>query len=128
MKNTDTFLKIQDLKVRYGSIKVLESVDITINEGDIIALMGPNGAGKSTILKALFGLVKSQKGKIYWHEKQIVPKPYTMVQRGISFVPQDRQIFKSLTVYENMEMGGYFINNKKILKESISSVLKIFSI
>jgi branched-chain amino acid transport system ATP-binding protein len=122
----ETLLKLKDIKVHYGGVKALDGVDVELDEGEILALMGPNGAGKSTILKALFGLAPIKAGKIYWHEEKIIPKSYEIVQRGISFVPQGRQVFKSLTVYENLEMGGYFIDNRSILKTRIEGVLDIF--
>lgn len=123
---TETLLKINNLKVHYGGVKALDGVDVALDEGEIIALMGPNGAGKSTILKALFGLAPIETGKIYWHGEKIIPKSHEIVQRGISFVPQGRQVFKSLTVYENLEMGGYFIESRDILKSRIEGVLDIF--
>jgi len=88
--------------------------------------MGPNGAGKSTILKALFGLSPVESGNIYWHENKIIPKPNEMVERGIAYVPQGRQVFKSLNVLENLEVGGFLIENKTLLKERIESVLDVF--
>lgn len=121
----ETLLKINNLKVHYGGVKALDGVDVNLDESEIVALMGPNGAGKSTILKALFGLAPIEKGKIYWHQEKIIPKSHEIVQRGISFVPQGRQVFKSLSVYENLEMGGYFVD-RNILKTRIEGVLDIF--
>lgn len=125
MKN-EILLKLEDIHVHYAGVKALDGASIQLDEGDIVALMGPNGAGKSTILKALFGLVPVEKGEIYWHGEKIIPKSYEIVQRGISFVPQGRQVFKSLTVYENLEMGGHFIESRDILKSRIEGVLDIF--
>lgn len=88
--------------------------------------MGPNGAGKSTILKALFGLAPIESGGVYWHEEKIIPKSHEVVERGISFVPQGRQIFKSLTVLENLEMGGFSIKSKRVLKDRLEVVLDLF--
>jgi len=124
--STETLLKLNDIKVHYGGVKALDGVDVKLDEGEIVGLMGPNGAGKSTILKALFGLAPISTGKIYWHGEKIVPKSHEIVERGISFVPQGRQIFKSLSVYENLEMGGYSIKSKSILKSRIDGVLEIF--
>lgn len=122
----EKLLKLKDIKVHYGGVKALDGVDVELDEGEILALMGPNGAGKSTILKALFGLAPVKEGKIFWHEEEIIPKSYEIVQRGIAFVPQGRQLFKSLTVLENLEMGGYFIKSRTLLKERINEVLEIF--
>jgi branched-chain amino acid transport system ATP-binding protein len=122
----EILLKLENIHVNYDGLKALNGASIELDEGEIIVLMGPNGAGKSTILKALFGLSSIESGKIYWHEKEIVPKPNEMVERGISFVPQGRQVFKSLSVLENLEVGGFSIKSKTLLKERIESVLDIF--
>jgi branched-chain amino acid transport system ATP-binding protein len=123
---TETLLQFKNIKVYYGGVKALDGVDVNLDEGEIVALMGPNGAGKSTILKALFGLAPIESGQIFWHGEKIIPKSYEIVERGISFVPQGRQLFKSLTVYENLEMGGYNISSKSLLKSRIKDVLDIF--
>lgn len=121
----ETLLKLQDVSVHYGGVHALEDVNISIDEGEVVALMGPNGAGKSTVLKALFGLAPLHKGKIFWHEKQIHPKPHEVVPLGISFVPQGRRMLTSLTVKENLEIGAYTVKNKEIIKNRIEQVLDI---
>src|SRR3989344_6385402 len=103
----EVLLKLEDIKVTYGGIHALDGVDVAIDEGEVVALMGPNGAGKSTVLKALFGVTPLASGEVLWHEKEITPRAYEMVARGVTYVPQGRQVFKSLTVYENLELGGY---------------------
>lgn len=122
----EILLKLEDIHVHYGGVKALDGASVQLDEGEIVALMGPNGAGKSTILKALFGLAPIESGSIYWHEEKIIPKSHEVVERGISFVPQGRQIFKSLTVLENLEMGGFSIQSKAVLKNRVESVLDIF--
>ena len=122
----EILLKLEDIHVHYGGVKALDGASVRLDEGEIVALMGPNGAGKSTILKALFGLAPIESGSIYWHEEKIIPKSHEVVERGISFVPQGRQIFKSLTVLENLEMGGFSIKSKAVLKNRVESVLDIF--
>lgn len=122
----EILLKLEDIHVHYGGVKALDGASVKLDEGEIVALMGPNGAGKSTILKALFGLAPIESGSIYWHEEKIIPKSHEVVERGISFVPQGRQIFKSLTVLENLEMGGFSIKSKAVLKNRVESVLDIF--
>ncbi len=126
MQPKETLLTFRDIKVHYGGVKALDGVDVTLDEGEIVALMGPNGAGKSTILKVLFGLAPISAGHIYWHGVSIVPKSFEIVERGIAFVPQGRQLFKSLSVLENLEMGGFSINSRAVLKNRINEVLDIF--
>lgn len=122
----ETLLQLKDIHVHYGGVKALDGASVEFDEGEVVALMGPNGAGKSTVLKALFGLAPIQSGKVLWHEKEIQPVPHEIVERGITFVPQGRQLFTSLSVYENLEMGGYAISNKSLLKKQIEETLELF--
>lgn len=126
MQTKETLLTLNNIKVHYGGVKALDGVDVTLDEGEIVALMGPNGAGKSTILKVLFGLAPITAGTIHWHGVPIVPKSFEIVERGIAFVPQGRQLFKSLTVLENIEMGGFSIKSRAVLQNRIKEVLDIF--
>lgn len=122
----EVLLKLDDIKVHYGGVHALDGVSVEIDEGEIVALMGPNGAGKSTVLKALFGLAPLSHGKVIWEGAPVEPKPHEMVARGISFVPQGRQIFGSLSVQENLEMGGFSLADRSLLPERIKEVLKFF--
>jgi len=127
MKN-EILLQLKDIAVHYGGVKALDGVDITLDEGEIVALMGPNGAGKSTVLKALFGLAPIESGKILWHEDEINPVPHKIIQKGIAFVPQGRRVFTHLTVEENLEIGGFIVRDKKELKRRIDEVMDMFPI
>ncbi|MEI8344287.1 MAG: ABC transporter ATP-binding protein [Candidatus Moraniibacteriota bacterium] len=124
----ETLLQLHNVSVRYGGVKALDGVDISIDEGEIVALMGPNGAGKSTILKTIFGLAPIHSGKVLWHEKEIKPVSYEVVQRGISFVPQGRRVFSHLTIEENLEIGGFIVSDKKELKRRIAEVMETFPV
>ncbi len=122
----EILLKLENVRVTFGGVTALDDVSIAVDEGEMIALMGPNGAGKSTLLKTLFGLVPIERGGVVWREKKIVAIPHEMVLRGVTFVPQGRQVFKSLTVYENLELGGYALPNKKDVKMNIEEALNFF--
>ena len=122
----ETLLQLKNAAVHYGGVKALDGVSVAINAGEIVALMGPNGAGKSTVLKAIFGLAPLAQGEVLWHNERLAPVPHEMVARGICFVPQGRQIFKHLTVYENLELGGYALPNKDDVAKNIDEVLTIF--
>lgn len=122
----EKLLQLKDAEVHYGGVRALNDVSIAIDEGEIVALMGPNGAGKSTALKALFGLAPLSRGKVLLHEKELKALPHEMAARGIAYVPQGRQVFKNLTVYENLELGGYALPNRKDTKKNIEEVLRIF--
>lgn len=122
----DILLQTKNVHVSYGGVKALDGVSISIDEGEIVALMGPNGAGKSTILRAIFGIAKIDSGEILLHDKKIEPKPFELVKLGISFVPQGKRVFNNLTVKENIEIGGYGLNDKKLIKERLEDVLELF--
>ena len=124
----ETLLQLHNVSVHYGVVKALDGVDISLNEGEIVALMGPNGAGKSTILKTIFGLAPIHFGKVLWHEKEIMPIPYEVAQRGIAFVPQGRRVFGHLTVEENLEIGGFIVSDKKELRRRIAEAMETFPI
>ncbi|MBI3250614.1 MAG: ABC transporter ATP-binding protein [Candidatus Andersenbacteria bacterium] len=121
-----TLLQLVGVSVHYGGVKALDEASIEIGEGQIVALIGPNGAGKSTVIKSVFGLAPIQSGHILWHEKEIEPVSYKMVQQGVAYVPQGRQIFSNLTVQDNLEIGGVVIKDKKIMRSRIADVLDMF--
>lgn len=124
----EILLKLDNISVHYGGVRALNGVDISIDEGEIVALMGPNGAGKSTVLKAIFGLAPIHAGKVLWHEKPIVPVSYEVVHLGITFVPQGRRVFSHLTVQENLEMGGFILKDKTFFKNRIEEVMGLFPV
>lgn len=124
----EILLQLQEISVHYGGVKALDGISIALDEGEIVALMGPNGAGKSTVLKTIFGLAPIHSGKVLWHEKEIKPISYEVVQRGIAFVPQGRRVFSHLTVEENLEIGGFIIKNKQELKRRIGEVMETFPV
>lgn len=122
---TEKLLSLKDIHVHYGGVKALDGASVSIDEGEVVALMGPNGAGKSTVLKAIFGLAPIESGRVAWEGQGFTPVSYEVVKRGISFVPQGRRVFKHLTVYENIEIGGWDVPAKQ-RKERIENVLELF--
>jgi branched-chain amino acid transport system ATP-binding protein len=92
----------------YGGAPILNGVDIAIEQSDIGVIVGPNGAGKSTTLKAIFGLLSVTGGSISFDGEDITnAQPDRLVPRGLSFVPQEKNVFTSMSVEENLEMGGF---------------------
>lgn len=122
----EILLQFKDASVNFGGVRALDGVSVEIDEGEIVAVLGPNGAGKSTVLKAIFGLVPLDRGTVRWHGEEIEPRPDEMVQRGLSFVPQGRRVFRHLTVWENLEVGGLVVHDRRIIKERIDGMLEIF--
>lgn len=98
-------LEISNLHAYYGKSHVLHGVQMQIGDGEIVALLGRNGSGRSTTAKAIMGLVDCQ-GTINWHQKNIQgKKPFEISQMGIGYVPENRDIFPNLTVYQNLLLG-----------------------
>jgi branched-chain amino acid transport system ATP-binding protein len=101
-------IEISSLEAGYGGAPILNGVDLAIEQSDIAVIVGPNGAGKSTILKAIFGLVGITKGVITFHGDNIThAEPDRLVPMGLGFVPQEFNVFTSMSVEENLQMGAY---------------------
>lgn len=124
----EILLQLYNVSVHFCGVKALDNVDISLDKGEIVALMGANGAGKSTILKAIFGLVPIHSGEVLWYKKKIAPISYEVVQRGVAFVPQGRRVFGHLTIEENLEIGGFVVSDKKELRKRIVEVMKTFPV
>ena len=92
----------------YGEVEILHGVSMRAEEGEIVAIIGPNGAGKSTLLKAIFGLLRIQDGAVVFRGEDITGlAPHAVVRRRMCYVPQADNVFPSLSVLENLEMGAY---------------------
>jgi branched-chain amino acid transport system ATP-binding protein len=92
----------------YGGVDILNGVDLAVDHGQIVVVIGPNGAGKSTAMKAIFGLVRVRAGRVRLAGEDITnARPDRLVSKGMSYVPQERNVFPSLTVQENLDMGAY---------------------
>lgn len=124
--DSETLLELKNVSVQYGGVHALTQVDVTLDEGEVVALMGPNGAGKSTILKAIFGLAPIHSGDVWWHERKVVPVPHQMVAQGIAFVPQGRRVFSDLTVEENLLIGGFTISDSRVVRDRIVELYDMF--
>lgn len=101
-------LKVANLTAGYGESEILRNVSVELNDAEIVSIIGPNGAGKSTLLKAVFGILRPRSGSVELYGEEITGlSPDRIVRRGISYVPQVDNVFPSLTVEENLEMGAY---------------------
>jgi branched-chain amino acid transport system ATP-binding protein len=106
-------------------VNILNGARLDVADGELVGIIGPNGAGKSTMLKALFGLIKISSGRVYHRGEDITgKKANVLVARGIGYVPQINNVFPSLTIRENLEMGGYL--RKSGVDEMIDHVVEIF--
>lgn len=99
-------LEMRDIHSYYGKSHILQGVSMTLNEGELVCLLGRNGVGKSTTLKSIMGLVKPSEGSVRFRSQELVGKrPYEIARLGVGYVPEDRRIFRSLTVHENLLIG-----------------------
>ncbi len=122
-------LEVQNVYSGYGKIEVLHGVSIHVDSGEIVCIIGPNGSGKSTLLKTIFGLIRPKKGHIFFSNKEITEMdPERKVERGISFIPQGKNIFPSLTVKENLEMGGTPLHTSKAIHRAIQDIFQRYPI
>ncbi len=115
-----------DVVAGYKDFMILNNLSFQVRKGSITLLLGPNGAGKSTVLKTLFGLLKPQQGRIALDGQDITGASQTdLLARGIAFVPQGRNLFPQLTVWQNLELGGITLG-AKTTHERIPEVLEFF--
>lgn len=122
-------LEVKELEAGYGKLQILKGINLVAKKGDLVALVGPNGSGKSTTLKSIFGILKPTKGQVLFNGKNISSKkPNDVVKLGISYVPQGRRVFQSMTVEENLEVGGFILNDDKLIRERIKEVYESFPI
>lgn len=107
-----TILTAHNIRSGYTKVDILHNVDIRVEPGQIISIIGPNGAGKSTLLKTIFGILKPKQGNIVFKGEDITGLgPDKIAQKGISYVPQVNNVFPSLTIRENLEMGAFIRND-----------------
>jgi ABC-type branched-subunit amino acid transport system ATPase component len=101
-------LEVRHVSAGYGEMRVLHEVSLHVEPGEAVTLIGPNGAGKSTLLKAIFGILRPTAGRILFENADITGmEPPSLVRRGMSYVPQVDNVFPSLSVQENLEMGAF---------------------
>jgi branched-chain amino acid transport system ATP-binding protein len=103
-------LQIKDLHTYYGHVHALKGLDLEVEEGEIVSLIGANGAGKTTTLRTISGLINPREGSVYFDDENITETPaHRIVEAGISHAPEGREIFSTLTVNENLNMGAYVL-------------------
>ena len=122
-----SLLAVRDLQVHYGRINALKGVTISVDEGQLVALIGANGAGKTTLLNAITGAVPSSAGSVVFRGERITnEKPHLITRRGIAHVPEGRNIFSELSVEENLEIGAYITHDKTTIRRLIEENYTLF--
>ncbi|MDR7482033.1 MAG: ABC transporter ATP-binding protein [Armatimonadota bacterium] len=120
-------LRVRDLEVRYGEARALEGIDLTVGDGEVVAVLGPNGVGKSTLVKSIAGWVKPWRGTVEFLDAPITGLPPDRVcERGIAIVPEGRRVFGDLTVQENLELGAFTARARGRARETMEHVLGLF--
>lgn len=118
-------LDASDVVTGYGEVDILHGVSIAVHRGEMVAVIGPNGAGKSTLLRAIFGLLPLRAGKVFLSGTDVSgEQPDRLVRKGLCYVPQVDNVFPSLTIQENLEMGAFVRRNG--LRDRLNEVYSLF--
>ncbi len=120
-------LEVNELSVFYGVIQALKGISFEVNKGEIVTLIGANGAGKTTTMQSIMGLIPSRHGTVTYNGTDITRMPcHKIVHLGMTQVPEGRHVFQELTVYDNLVMGAYAQNDKKVIKADIEEIYTRF--
>jgi len=120
-------LQVTDLQAGYGKKQVIHGVSLEVREREIVAVLGHNGAGKSSLMNAIFGVIRPTGGRVLFQGKDITgQQPSANVQEGLGYSPQGAEVFRSMTVTENLMLGGFPVKDQRLVMDRISRVLELF--
>jgi branched-chain amino acid transport system ATP-binding protein len=120
-------LEVRGIESGYGKIQVLWGVDVTLQEGSMVAVLGPNGAGKTTLLRTVMGIIRAWRGSVMMYGLDITSMPSRRrVELGLTMVPEGRRLFPDLTVRENLELGAYTRRARERIVETLELVFNLF--
>jgi len=120
-------LEVRGIESGYGKIQVLWGVDVTLQEGSMVAVLGPNGAGKTTLLRTIMGIIRAWRGSVMMYGLDITSMPsHRRVELGLTMVPEGRRLFPDLTVRENLELGAYTRRARERIVETLELVFNLF--
>jgi len=121
--------KVENISAQYGQVKVLHSVSLKVDQGQIVSLVGANGAGKSTLIKVISGLLKPTEGSVSFGGINLCQIPnYRIVEKGVAQIPEGRNLFTRMTVLENLLIGAMYPEAKNKSKETLDYVYRLFPI
>lgn len=121
-------LTLEDVSAGYGNLQVMHGVTLEVNSGELVAIIGANGAGKTTTLRAISGFIRPGSGNVSFEGESLVgSKPHDIVKKGLVHVPEGRSLFGSLTVLENLSMGGYTRSSGE-REEALGEVYELFPV
>src|SRR4051812_8859267 len=122
-------LEIENLSVNYGGVAALRGGSLRVARGQFVAIGGPHGAGKTTLFKAIFGVVTPVSGTVIFEGRDLLSTPpHERAHLGIAHVPEGRQVFPSLSVFENLEMGAYSDRGRQTWKRNIDRIFALFPV
>ncbi|MGF3521667.1 MAG: ABC transporter ATP-binding protein [Candidatus Bathyarchaeia archaeon] len=122
-------LEVKNLSSGYGMVQILWDVSFHIKEKEIVSIIGPNGAGKTTLVKTIMSLLPAKSGTIKFKGEDIRSLPtYEVVKKGLTMIPEGRDIFPKLTVEENLQLGAYSVKNKEKIKDTQEKLYQIFPV
>jgi branched-chain amino acid transport system ATP-binding protein len=122
-------LELHGVTAGYGGGDILHELDLSVEEGGITCVVGPNGAGKSTVLRVISGLLRPHRGDIHFRGKSIIGmSPRAILARGIVQVPQERSLFPTMTVWENVRMGAYTVHDRALVERRLQDVCDAFAV
>jgi len=122
-------LEVNDIQVHYGEALALDSVSITLDKGEIVAVLGANGAGKSTLVNTIAGVLPVSRGAILLDGESLAArKPHEFVSAGLALVPEGRRLFNQLTVSQNLELGAFTTRDKAIVRSRLEKVHGLFPV
>lgn len=120
-------LEVENIKVRYSGLPVLQGISVRVKPGETVCVVGANGSGKSTLLRAIMGSQRVFEGTIKFQGNEIQKlRTEEIVRMGIIYVPEEKMLFKPLSVEENLSLGAYVLNNKERIQENLDRVYRLF--
>jgi len=120
-------LEVKGLSAGYRGVHAVQDVSLAVRRGEVVSLIGSNGAGKSTLLRAIAGLLRPWSGEILLDNEPIhVVPPYDIVKKRIALVPEGRQLFGRLSVWDNLLLGAYALHSNEAVAESLENILQLF--
>ena len=124
---TTPLLEFRGINTHYGAVHILKDVDLAIYPGELVCLLGGNASGKSTTLKTLLGMVTPTSGQVVLDGEVVNDKPTSyLVERGITMVPENRRLFKRLSVKENLELGAYLRTDREAIERDLERIYEMF--
>jgi len=124
---TAPILEVQNIKVRYSGLPVLQGVSVSVNPGETVCVVGANGAGKSTLLRAIMGAQRAFEGQIFFFGREIQRlRTEEIVRLGIVYVPEEKMLFRPLAVEENLMLGAYILTDPRRIQENLDFVYTLF--